>query len=148
MVPQLATAESLLGTSSKPTIPEKNTERIWVCLKIWYPIHRSSPKTSPGSSSLRIQEPPNLLFWSIVAAALLSLVGVVAYLFISRSAAAAATAPAPPSRALKWKVLQDLAKAQAPVLLQLCQPLGEADDLEMDQHLWSLQLGDDSDDDP
>ena len=90
MVPQLATAESLLGTSSKPTIPEKNTEQIWVCLKIWYPIHRSSPKTSPGSSSLRIQEPPNLFFWSIVAAALLSLVGVVAYLFISRSAAAAA----------------------------------------------------------
>ena len=44
MVPQLATAESLLGTSSKPTIPEKNTEQIWVCLKIWYPIHRSSPK--------------------------------------------------------------------------------------------------------
>lgn len=74
-----------------------------------------------GSCEACSKEPPNLFFWSIVAAALLSLVGVVAYLFISRSAAAAATAPAPPSRALKWKVLQDLAKAQAPVLLQLCQ---------------------------
>eukprot|EP00435_Cladocopium_sp_Y103_P058916 s144_g20.t2 len=72
-----------------------------------------------GSCEACSKEPPSPFFWSILAASalLLLVAGVVAYLWISRRA----TPPAPRTAPLKWKVLQDLAKAQAPVLLQLCQ---------------------------
>lgn len=72
-----------------------------------------------GSCQACSKEPPSRFFWSILAAgALLSLIGLLVYLCLPRSAAPAAPAP---TAALKWKVLTDLAKAQAPVLLQLCQ---------------------------